>query len=113
MANRNPSPETRFKPGQSGNPGGRPAGANRLKEMVQADALADWELHGKAALAELREKDLAAYVRAVEALLPKESKVDIEHSGAIEHHGLPEIGGRVADLLAGRADSDSAALLPH
>lgn len=28
MANKNPSPETRFKPGQSGNPGGRPRKAD-------------------------------------------------------------------------------------
>ena len=41
------------------------------------------------------------------------ARVEVEHSGAIEHIGLPEIGGRVADLLASRADCDSSALLPH
>ena len=45
--------------------------------------------------------------------LQTRARIDIEHSGAIEHIGLPEIGGRVADLLADRASSDSSALLPH
>ena len=39
--------------------------------------------------------------------------VSVEHSGSIEHRGLPEISGRVADLLGRRADSDSPPLLPH
>lgn len=33
MSNPNPSPETRFKPGQSGNPSGRPK--NTLKDYVR------------------------------------------------------------------------------
>lgn len=41
------------------------------------------------------------------------AELNVEHTGSIEHRGLPEIGGRVEDLLAGRAGSDSPALLPH
>jgi hypothetical protein len=41
------------------------------------------------------------------------SKVDVEHSGAIEHRGLPEIGERVRELLGTGAASDSSALLSH
>jgi hypothetical protein len=41
------------------------------------------------------------------------SKVDVEHSGAIEHRGLPEIGERVRELLGSGTDRDSPALLPH
>lgn len=43
----------------------------------------------------------------------QQNRVDVEHSGSIEHRGLPEIGQRVEDLLAGRADSDSPPLLPN
>ncbi len=35
MSNPNPSPETRFKPGQSGNPAGRPKGSQTLKEYAR------------------------------------------------------------------------------
>ena len=49
MGNPNPSPETRFKPGQSGNPGGKPKGtpsiwiaAQRLMAL-SPKALADYE----------------------------------------------------------------------
>ena len=41
--NRNGAGDTRFKPGQSGNPGGRPKGlAAKVREMVPADQLAEW-----------------------------------------------------------------------
>lgn len=56
--------------------------------------------------------DLAA-MKELGDRLDGKSKETVEHSGAIEHRGLPEIGGRVAELLGGRAVSDSAALLPH
>jgi hypothetical protein len=107
MANPNPSPETRFKPGESGNPGGRPAGVGELKALVAENAKADWEIHGAAVLAVLRETDPAAYVRVIAQLIPKESKVGIEHSGAVEHRGMSDVGARIGEMLAGRTGRDS------
>ena len=46
---------TTWKPGQSGNPRGRPKGArNKLSESVLTEVLADWEAHGAAAIKRVR-----------------------------------------------------------
>lgn len=74
--NPNPSPRTRFKPGQSGNPGGRPKSRNKLtKEFIEALA-ADFETHGAATIKAAREIDPMGYVRMVSSLLPKEFAVE-------------------------------------
>ena len=52
MANPNPSPETRFQPGQSGNPGGKSAEHKRM-EMEAAEISAKLRL---AALSSMQEK---------------------------------------------------------
>jgi hypothetical protein len=67
-----------WKPGQSGNPAGRPVGSRtRLGEKFLADLMVSWEKHGEKALEKVRRKDPTAYVRVVAATLPKELSVKV------------------------------------
>lgn len=76
MANR-PSPPgqaaTQFKPGTSGNPGGKPMGARNRLTAHFLNALADdFEKHGVSAIQAAREDDPMGYVKAIGALMPKQ-----------------------------------------
>src|SRR5262245_3919343 len=71
--NGNPSNLTPFRPGQSGNPGGKPKGArNRLEAEILRDLAEDYRQHGRAAIQRLFEKDPAAYLRVTASLIPKQ-----------------------------------------
>jgi hypothetical protein len=74
---------TQFKPGQSGNPKGRPKGArNRLGTAFLEALEADFNQFGHQVVAQVREKKPEVYMRIVADLLPKEASVNVEASEA-------------------------------
>ena len=77
------SQQTWFKPGQSGNPVGRPEGSkNRVNEDFLGALADDFAVHGPTAIVQMREKDPGGYIRVVAALVPTESKVDVTGADA-------------------------------
>jgi hypothetical protein len=85
-----PNDDTKFKPGQSGNPNGRPKKLPKLDELL-ADVLGedkDGIEAAKAILMALRAKATKGDVRAAEVLLDRaygksKQTVDLNHSGGV------------------------------
>lgn len=67
-----PSSDTQFKPGQSGNPGGKPKGArNRLSAAFLLALADDFEKHGVKTIRKLRKEQPAQYTNVIGKLMPK------------------------------------------
>lgn len=75
-----PKQLTPFKPGQSGNPAGRPKGSrNKLGEDFIAAMHDDFQEHGVAAIKVVRAERPHEYLKVIASLLPKELKVTTEN----------------------------------
>ena len=74
MANKNPSPATRFQPGQDSR--GKQKGArDRLSTKFLTALADDFEQNGVKALREVRTKDPATYMRVCASIVPKELEI--------------------------------------
>lgn len=80
-----------WKPGQSGNPAGRPKGSrNKLGEAFLEDMLTDWEANGPAAIREVRVTKPDAYLKVVASILPRDLNVNINQMDHLTDEQLVE-----------------------
>lgn len=94
-----------WKPGESGNPGGKPVNTrNRLNAEFLNRIAEDFQKHGKEAIANAREKDPMGYVKALCALQPKQ----IEQTQPLDDLNDAELLAAIA-LLRSRLTGDSGA----
>jgi hypothetical protein len=72
-----------WKPGQSGNPLGRPKGTrNRFSETFVADVAESWDRHGQRVLEHLATLEPARYADLCSRLIPREVVATLEQKGA-------------------------------
>ena len=95
-----------FKPGQSGNPAGRPKSArSKIAEDFLKDVQAEWESHGAVAISDMREKNPGDFVKMVASLLPKEMNLNINSEAEMSddelHERIRNLAGQLAPFLGG------------
>ncbi len=74
-----PKTSTSWKPGQSGNPAGRPKGSrDTINEAFLKNLAADWAGDGIEALRKAREERPAEYCRMVANLQPKDQNLSVK-----------------------------------
>jgi Family of unknown function (DUF5681) len=69
--------DTRFKPGQSGNPAGRPKGArNKVSERLLEALAKHFESNGEAAIEKVFAERPHDYLKIIASLVPRQMEID-------------------------------------
>jgi len=107
--NKLPVGNPNWKPGQSGNPRGRPLGARqRISEKLLADLATVWEEQGTAVLQRLATDDPGKLAQIAFGLLPKEAFLSVQQAapGNLEPDEWATLR-RVLDIIQATAPADA------
>jgi hypothetical protein len=105
---------TRFKPGVSGNPAGRPKGSrNKLAEFVLEAMANDFKRHGKAVIEKVRAERPADYLKVAAALLPRQQEIEVGPPSEVKASDLTD--DQLATFIAQHIDAElqSVPALPN
>jgi hypothetical protein len=93
--------DTRFKPGQSGNPAGRPKGSrNRFTEAFSKLLAADYDEHGREIIEQVRQQYPLQYLRLIVSVLPKRCETKPIQQSDLSNEELDQLVGETKRLLA-------------
>ena len=103
----------RWQRGVSGNPAGRPRGSrNALSEEVICALLRDFRQHGQKAIAQVRMRQPAAYLKVLALLVPREHKVELTNTyEGLSTEQIEAYIAAIQDRLDRRAAGDQAKVI--
>jgi hypothetical protein len=103
-----------FKPGESGNPKGRPQGSRqKLSEKFLNDLIEEWKSTGVSILKQAAADDPMKFIEMIAGLLPKEATLNVNETLTIKSASIQAVDGWLESINGSRVQSDSQNTLPN